>query len=49
MAFLVKIRPDGTLMLADISNGPAARPDLDELLDGMRFNIDNDRPTRGTA
>lgn len=43
------IRPDGTLMLADISNGPAARPDLDELLDGMTFNIDNDRPTRGTA
>lgn len=43
------LRPDGTLMLADISNGPAARPDLDELLDGMIFNIDNDRPTRGTA
>ncbi|MEP3303660.1 MAG: redoxin domain-containing protein, partial [Roseibium sp.] len=29
------IRPDGTLMLVDISNGPAARPDLEELLDGM--------------
>lgn len=43
------IRPDGTLMLVDISNGPAARPDLDELLDGMKFNIDNNRPTRGTA
>jgi len=43
------IRPDGTLMLADISNGPAARPDLDELLDGMTFNIGKDRPTRGTA
>ena len=43
------IRPDGTLMLADISNGPAARPDLAELLDGMRFNIANDRPVRGTA
>ncbi len=25
------IRPNGTLMLADISNGPAARPDLEEL------------------
>ena len=34
------IRPDGTLMLADISNGPAARPDLEELLDGMKFNIE---------
>lgn len=43
------LRPDGTLMLVDISNGPAARPDLDELLDGMTFNIENDRPVRGTA
>ncbi|MGP6087142.1 redoxin domain-containing protein [Antarctobacter jejuensis] len=43
------LRPDGTLMLVDISNGPAARPDLEELLDGMIFNIDKDRPVRGTA
>jgi peroxiredoxin len=43
------IRPDGTLLLVDISNGPASRPDLVELLDGMIFNIDNDRPVRGTA
>ena len=43
------IRPDGSLMLVDISNGPAARPDLEELLYGRRFNIDNDRPVRGTA
>ena len=43
------IRPNGTLMLVDISNGPAARPDLEELLDGMKFNIDNDRPERVTA
>ncbi len=43
------IRSDGSLMLVDISNGPAARPDLEELLDGMKFNIDNDRPVRGTA
>lgn len=42
------LRPDGTLMLVDISNGPAARPDLEELLDGMTFNIENDRPVRGT-
>ncbi len=42
------LRPDGTLMLVDISNGPAARPDLEELLDGMIFNIENDRPVRGT-
>lgn len=43
------LRPDGSLMLVDISNGPAARPDLEELLDGMKFNITNDRPVRGTA
>lgn len=43
------IRPDGSLMLVDISNGPASRPDLEELLDGMKFNIDNDRPVRGMA
>ncbi|MEO9572644.1 MAG: redoxin domain-containing protein [Tateyamaria sp.] len=43
------IWPDGTLMLVDISNGPAARPDLEELLDGMIFNIENNRPVRGTA
>lgn len=43
------VRPNGTLMLVDISNGPAARPDLEELLDGMIFNITNDRPVRGTA
>lgn len=43
------IRPDQTLMLVDISNGPAARPDLEELLDGMKFNIENNRPERGTA
>ncbi len=43
------IRPNGTLMLVIISNGPAARPDLEELLDGMEFNITNDRSVRGTA
>jgi peroxiredoxin len=43
------MRPNGELMLVDISNGPAARPDLEELLDGMKFNIENDRPVRGTA
>ncbi|KMW58385.1 Glutamate synthase [NADPH] large chain [Candidatus Rhodobacter oscarellae] len=43
------IRPSGELMLVDISNGPASRPDLDELLDGMIFNITKDRPARGLA
>lgn len=41
------LRPDGAVQIAAISNGPAARPDLAELLDGMIFTIDNDRPARG--
>ena len=36
------IKPDGTTQIVAISNGPAARPDLDELLDGMVFTIDGD-------
>lgn len=43
------IRPDGSLLLIAISNGPSARPELAELLDGMIFTKDNDRPPRGTA
>ena len=43
------IRPDGSLLLVAISNGPSARPDLHELLDGMIFTKDNDRPPRGTV
>lgn len=43
------IRPDGSLVLAAISNGPSARPELSELLDGMIFTKDNDRPPRGTV
>ncbi|GAW36381.1 ahpC/TSA family protein [Roseovarius sp. A-2] len=43
------IRPDGTAQIIAISNGPAARPDLDELLDGMIFTIENERPARGTV
>ena len=42
-------RPDGSLLLVSISNGPSARPDLAELLDGMIFTKDNDRPPRGMA
>ena len=41
------LRPDGAVQIASISNGPAARPDLAELLDGMIFTIENDRPARG--
>ncbi|MGB0867191.1 MAG: redoxin domain-containing protein, partial [Granulosicoccaceae bacterium] len=38
------LRSDGTVQIAAISNGPAARPDLAELLDGMVFPIENNRP-----
>jgi len=43
------LRPDGAVQIAALSNGPAARPDLAELLDGMIFTIKNDRPARGMA
>lgn len=42
------LRPDGSLLLIAISNGPSARPDLAELLDGMIFTKTKDRPPRGT-
>ncbi len=43
------LRPDGSLLLAAISNGPSARPELNELLDGMIFTRENNRPPRGTV
>jgi peroxiredoxin len=43
------IRPDGSVLLIAISNGPSARPELTELLDGMIFTKQNDRPPRGTV
>jgi peroxiredoxin len=43
------VRPDGSILLISISNGPSARPDLVELLDGMIFTIENNRPPRGTV
>lgn len=43
------IRPDGSILLISISNGPSARPDLAELLDGMIFTKENNRPPRGTV
>jgi len=43
------IRPDGSILLISISNGPSARPELGELLDGMIFTKDNNRPPRGLA
>ncbi len=41
------LRPDGTVQIAAISNGPSARPELAGLLDGMIFTIKHDKPARG--
>lgn len=41
--------PDGTQFLIAISNGPSARPDLAQLLDGMIFSQRMNRPPRGTV
>jgi peroxiredoxin len=41
------LRPDGAVQIAAISNGPSARPDLEGLLDGMIFTIENEKPARG--
>lgn len=43
------IRSDGSVVLISISNGPSARPELAELLDGMIFTKENARPPRGTV
>ena len=43
------LRPDGSVQIAAISNGPSARPDLAALLDGMEFTIEHDKPPRGMA
>jgi peroxiredoxin len=43
------LRPDATVQIAAISNGPSARPDLAELLDGMIFTIEHGKPARGTV
>ena len=43
------IRPDGSILLIALSNGPSARPELVELLDGMIFTKENDKPPRGTV
>ena len=43
------LRPGGDVQIAAISNGPSARPDLEQLLDGMIFTIENNKPARGTV
>lgn len=42
------VRPDGRLYLADVSNMPWARPDLEFLHSKIPFAVENGYPARGT-
>ena len=46
---LFVINPDGNVHMADVCNAPFIRPDLDTLLGGLTYVMDNDYPIRGTA
>ena len=43
------IAPDQTLFATWISSYPLARPQLDEIIRGIDFIVDNNRPPRGTV
>jgi peroxiredoxin len=45
---LFVVNSDGNVQLVDISNGPFARPELETLVNGLRFVRENDYPIRGT-
>ncbi len=42
------INDRGTVQIADISNAPFSRPDLEGLLDGLNFIREKNYPVRGT-
>lgn len=42
------IDPEGALHIIDISNAPFSRPDLEGLLNGLKFIRENHYPIRGT-
>ncbi len=41
--------PEGVLQIVDLSNAPFARPDLQGILNGLKFIQQKDYPIRGTA
>lgn len=43
------INPNGQVQIVDVSNAPFTRPDLQSLLEGLCFVIENNYPVRGTA
>ena len=46
---LFAINPEGAIQIVDVSNAPFARPDLAELLNGLKFIIAKGYPIRGAA
>ncbi len=46
---LFVVRPDGSLYAQYIQNTPFGRPNLSELLAGMKYATKNDYPARGTS
>ena len=45
---LFVINAEGDIQIIDLSNAPFARPDLQSLLNGVKFIRDKDYPIRGT-
>lgn len=41
--------PEGRLQIVDVSNAPFSRPDLNALLNGLKFIQEKGYPIRGTA
>ncbi len=46
---LFVINPQGAIQIVDVSNAPFVRPDLEGVLNGLKFIIAKDYPIRGTA
>lgn len=43
------VNPDGNAQIIDVSNAPFSRPDLEPLLNGIKFVREKEYPIRGTA
>ena len=43
------VNPEGNAQVIDVSNAPFARPDLNSLLNGLKFVQEKGYPARGTA
>ncbi|MGH7058668.1 MAG: redoxin domain-containing protein, partial [Acetobacteraceae bacterium] len=46
---LFVVNPQGNTQIVDISNAPFARPDLQAVLNGLKFVQEKNYPIRGTA